>query len=95
MHLQQDKRREMEYSKIHTLRLMLAQEKKTRDALSASNASHKEDILKSDIKIKKLQEQLKQVCGEVSEFVNLGEDLSKNIVVEGGSIKMHRSARGV
>lgn len=64
--LQQDKRREMEYSKIHTLRLMLAQEKKTRDALNATNASHKEDIQKSDAKIKKLQEQLKQVCGEVS-----------------------------
>lgn len=64
--LQKDKRREMEYSKIHTLRLMLAQEKKTRDALNASNASHKEDISRSDAKIKKLQEQLKQVCGEVS-----------------------------
>lgn len=59
----------MEYSKIHTLRLMLAQEKKTRDALNASNANHKEDIQKSDAKIKKLQEQLKQVCGEVSERV--------------------------
>lgn len=67
--LQQDKRREMEYSKIHTLRLMLAQEKKTRDALNASNANHKEDIQKSDAKIKKLQEQLKQVCGEVSDRV--------------------------
>lgn len=64
-HLQQDKRREMEYSKIHTLRLMLEQEKKTRNALSASNASQKDDILKSETKIRTLQEQLKQVCGEV------------------------------
>lgn len=71
--MQQDKRREMEYSKIHTLRLMLAQEKKTRDALNATNASHKEDIQKSDAKIKKLQEQLKQVCGEVSARLWAGE----------------------
>ena len=69
--LQQDKRREMEYSKIHTLKLMLAQEKKTRDALNASNASHKDDILKSDAKIKKLQDELKQVCGEVSGGIRL------------------------
>lgn len=52
---------------------MLAQEKKTRDALSASNASHKEDIQKSDAKIKKLQEQLKQVCGEVSDLFSFGD----------------------
>lgn len=66
--MQQDKRREMEFSKIHTLRLMLAQEKKSCDALNATNVnnSNKEDLLKSEAKIKKLQEQLKQVCGEVS-----------------------------
>lgn len=53
---------------MHTLRLMLAQEKKSCDALNASNANNcnREDILKSEAKIKKLEEQLKQVCGEVS-----------------------------
>lgn len=58
----------MEFSKIYTLRLMLAQEKKSCDALNATNVnnSNKEDILKSEAKIKKLQEQLKAVCGEVS-----------------------------
>lgn len=47
---------------------MLAQEKKSCDALNATNVnnSNKEDLLKSEAKIKKLQEQLKQVCGEVS-----------------------------
>lgn len=66
--MQQDKRREMEFSKIHTLRLMLAQEKKSCDALNATNVnnSNKEDIIKSEAKIKTLQEQLKAVCGEVS-----------------------------
>lgn len=47
---------------------MLAQEKKSCDALNVTNVNNcnKDDLLKSEAKIKKLQEQLKQVCGEVS-----------------------------
>ncbi|XP_059622198.1 uncharacterized protein LOC132265518 [Phlebotomus argentipes] len=63
----QHKMREMEFSKMQTLRLMLEQEKKTYDSLVAasnSGGSNRQEMARSEANIRKLQEQLRQVCGE-------------------------------
>lgn len=54
----------MEFSKIKTLRMMLDQEQLNLQTLISTNASRQE-ILRAEATIKQLQEQLKQVCGEV------------------------------
>lgn len=60
------KRREMEYSKMSTLRLMMEQEKKNLENLKSSSNSNRNDILRAETNIIKLSEQIKQMCGEVS-----------------------------
>ncbi|XP_055706174.1 rho guanine nucleotide exchange factor 12 isoform X6 [Phlebotomus papatasi] len=63
----QHKMREMEFSKMQTLRLMLDQEKKNYDALLAASNSgggNRQEMARSEANIRKLQEQLRQVCGE-------------------------------
>ncbi|XP_062561039.1 uncharacterized protein LOC134225187 isoform X2 [Armigeres subalbatus] len=58
------KQREMEMQKMRTLRLMLDQEKKNRDNLIASNKQGTPECTRAETTIKKLQEELAQVCGE-------------------------------
>ncbi|XP_055694236.1 uncharacterized protein LOC129796382 isoform X3 [Lutzomyia longipalpis] len=65
----QHKMREMEFSKIQTLQLMLDQEKKNYEALRTASSSsggggNRQDMARSEANIRKLQEQLRQVCGE-------------------------------
>lgn len=55
----------MEMSKIHTLRLMLDQEKKNLENLGASNGANQQERSRAEANIQKLEEQLKQVNGEV------------------------------
>lgn len=59
----------MEISKMTTLRLMMDQEKKNLENLrSSSNNSNRNsnDISRAEANITKLGEQLRQMCGEVS-----------------------------
>lgn len=59
----------MEISKMTTLRLMMDQEKKNLENLrSSSNNSNRNsnDISRAEANITKLDEQLRQMCGEVS-----------------------------
>ncbi|XP_062698767.1 uncharacterized protein LOC109401184 isoform X2 [Aedes albopictus] len=58
------KQREMEVQKMRTLKLMLEQEKKNRDNLVASNKQGTPECTRAEANIKKLQEELAQVCGE-------------------------------
>ncbi|GAB0090164.1 uncharacterized protein DMENIID0001_048560 [Sergentomyia squamirostris] len=63
----QHKMREMEYSKMNTLRLMLDQEKKNYESLLAASNSgggNRQEMDRSQTNIRKLQEQLRQMCGE-------------------------------
>ena len=56
----------MEYSKMHTLSLMLDQERKNLDNLKGSNEVNKgSDIVRAEANIRTLQEQLKQMCGDL------------------------------
>lgn len=56
----------MEFSKMQTLRLMLEEEKKNLDALLSDKKQQSPEIAKAQATIRTLQEQLNQVCGEVS-----------------------------
>lgn len=57
----------MEHAKIRTLRLMLDQEKKNLENLVANSSSgNRQDRSRAEANIRKLQEQLRQVGGEVS-----------------------------
>ncbi|XP_055598943.1 rho guanine nucleotide exchange factor 11 isoform X3 [Uranotaenia lowii] len=58
------KQREMEFHKIKTLRLMLEQEKKNLENLNSSNKQRTPESLRAEATIKKLQEELSQMCGE-------------------------------
>lgn len=64
--LQLAKRREMEFSKMNTLRLMLDQEMKNLENLKQSSGSNRNEIVRAEANITKLNDQLKQMCGEVS-----------------------------
>lgn len=56
----------MELSKIQTLSLMLEREKQNRDTLQSDNKKHSAaEIAKTEATIRKLEEQLHQMCGEV------------------------------
>lgn len=58
----------MEYSKMTTLRLMLDQEMKNLENLKQSSGSNRNEIARAEATIAKLNEQLKQMCGEVRFF---------------------------
>ena len=59
----------MEYSKMHTLSLMLDQERKNLDSLKGCNEVNKgSDIVRAEANIRTLQDQLRQMCGEVRSF---------------------------
>ncbi|XP_053684718.1 rho guanine nucleotide exchange factor 11 isoform X2 [Sabethes cyaneus] len=58
------KQREMEFHKIKTLRLMLEQEKKNLDNLCASHKPRGPESARAEATIKKLQDELTQMCGE-------------------------------
>uniref|UniRef100_A0A336KGX4 CSON010845 protein n=1 Tax=Culicoides sonorensis TaxID=179676 RepID=A0A336KGX4_CULSO len=62
------KRKEMEYSKMKTLQLMLDEEKKNLDLLLSDKKQQTPEIAKAQATIRTLQEQLNQVCGEVCKF---------------------------
>lgn len=62
------KRKEMEFSKMQTLRLMLEEEKKNLDALLSDKKQQSPEIARAQTTIRTLQEQLNQVCGEVRVF---------------------------
>lgn len=66
----------MELSKIQTLSLMLDQERKNLDALQA-NKKQPADIACAEQNIRKLTEQLKQICGEV----NISYKKSKSLLI--------------
>lgn len=51
---------------MRTLKLMLEQEKKNRDNLIGSNKQGTPECTRAEANIKKLQEELAQVCGEVN-----------------------------
>ncbi|XP_058459872.1 rho guanine nucleotide exchange factor 11 isoform X3 [Malaya genurostris] len=58
------KQREMEFHKIKTLRLMLEQEKKNLENLNSSHKQRTPESVRAEATIKKLQEELAQMCGE-------------------------------
>lgn len=60
----------MEVQKMRTLRLMLDQEKKNLENLYASNKQRTPEIIRTEATIKKLQEELAQVCGEVNQHAH-------------------------
>lgn len=64
--LQHAKRREMEFTKIQTLRLMLDQEKKNLEIINSGNRNNGQDMARAETNIRKLEEELKYVCGEVN-----------------------------
>ncbi|XP_055318825.1 uncharacterized protein LOC129576874 isoform X3 [Sitodiplosis mosellana] len=57
-------RRELEFTRITTLRLMLDQEKKNLENLKTSNNGNRNDIGQAETNILRLQEQLRQMHGE-------------------------------
>lgn len=59
-------RREVEFTRISTLRLMLDQEKKNLENLKSSNNANRNEITQAETNILRLQEQLRQMHGEVS-----------------------------
>lgn len=56
----------MEFTRITTLRLMMDQEKKNLENLKTSNNGNRNDITQAETNILRLQEQLRQMHGEVS-----------------------------
>lgn len=58
-------RKEVEYTKLHTLYMMLEQEKKNLEKLR-ENDSNSGEIAKAEVNIRTLQEQLRQSTNDVS-----------------------------
>lgn len=58
-------RREVEFTRIHTLRLMLDQETKNLENLKASSNINHNEISKAEMNISRLNDQLRQLQGEV------------------------------
>lgn len=56
----------MEFTRISTLRLMLDQEKKNLENLKSSNNANRNEVTQAETNILRLQEQLRQMHGEVS-----------------------------
>lgn len=65
--LQPNTRRDLEFTKINTLRLFLDQEKKNLENLKTSNNANRNEIAQAETNILRLQEQLRQMHGEVSD----------------------------
>lgn len=61
----------MELSKIQTLRLMLDQERKNLETLLADKKQSAPEITRAEQNIRTLEEQLKQICGEVKFLIIL------------------------
>lgn len=57
---------EVEFTKFHTLYLMLEQEKKNLEKLRENETQNANEILRAEANIRTLQEQLKQSTGDVS-----------------------------
>lgn len=69
---------EVEFTKVHTLYLMLEQEKKNLEKLRENETQNANEILRAEANIRTLQEQLKQSTGDVSmrknnNFLVIGE----------------------
>jgi hypothetical protein len=61
---------EVEFTKFHTLYLMLEQEKKNLEKLRENETGNASEIARAEANIRTLQEQLKQSTGDVSrEFI--------------------------
>lgn len=58
----------MEISRMTTLRLMMDQEKKNLENLKSSSNRNSNDIVRAEANITALGEQLRQMCGEVSDI---------------------------
>ena len=57
---------EVEFTKVHTLYLMLEQEKKNVEKLRENESQNANEISRAEANIRTLQEQLKQSTGDVS-----------------------------
>lgn len=57
---------EVEFTKVHTLYLMLEQEKKNLEKLRENESQNGNEISRAEANIRTLQEQLKQSTGDVS-----------------------------
>lgn len=57
--------REVEFTRVNTLRLMLDQEKKNLENLKTSNSANRNEITQAETNILRLQDQLRQMHGEV------------------------------
>lgn len=68
----------MEFSKLQTLRVMLEHERINLENLQTNHPLKTADIARAEGNIKALQEQLKQVCGEVNIF-NIISSVSDNL----------------
>lgn len=62
-------RREVEITRLSTLRLMVEQEKKNLENLKTSNNANRNEIIQAETNIMRLNEQLRQMHGEVSNSV--------------------------
>lgn len=60
------KRKEVEYTKLHTLYMMLEQEKKNLEKLREHESQNSGEIAKAEANIRTLQEQLRQSTNDVS-----------------------------
>lgn len=65
----------MDIQRITTLRLMLEQERKNQENLLARNKLCTPEIIRADATIKKLQEEISQMCGEVTRITHDGTAL--------------------
>lgn len=60
------KRKEVEYTKLHTLYMMLEQEKKNVEKLRENESQNGSEISKAEANIRTLQEQLRSSTNDVS-----------------------------
>lgn len=60
------KRKEVEYTKLHTLYMMLEQEKKNLEKLRENESANGNEIARAEANIRTLQEQLRQSTNDVS-----------------------------
>lgn len=59
------KRKEVEYTKLHTLYMMLEQEKKNLEKLRENESQNGNEIARAEANIRTLQEQLRQSTNDV------------------------------
>jgi hypothetical protein len=60
------KRKEVEYTKLHTLYMMLEQEKKNLEKLRENESVNGSEIARAEANIRTLQDQLRQSTNDVS-----------------------------